>query len=248
MTTLLCPECQYENEAERIYCHDCGSRLDRSKLAPKKVEQSETAQETQQRLKKMFDPAQGRIRRTALKTVKFLAGAVCCAAVVVMFLPGNIPPETKNLGFPPMIHMDLIAALSNRQTAPLSYTQEQVNSYLSSLIKRKDSPAHTSFFPITRLLVEFQEGVCTVKVVRQIYGGLTFTDATTYRVHVGDGRLLADPVAGFIGQMPVHPALLKAGNPLVQLAWTALNRERDAVKRLAAIEFHPQAVTLVAAR
>src|SRR6516225_2034765 len=30
---LTCPDCQRENEAERIYCHDCGARLDRSALA-----------------------------------------------------------------------------------------------------------------------------------------------------------------------------------------------------------------------
>src|SRR5207248_2542951 len=30
---LTCPECRRDNEAERIYCHDCGARLDRSALA-----------------------------------------------------------------------------------------------------------------------------------------------------------------------------------------------------------------------
>ena len=34
MTKLICPECQHENEPERMYCHSCGARLDRSKLAP----------------------------------------------------------------------------------------------------------------------------------------------------------------------------------------------------------------------
>ena len=33
MIKLVCPECQRQNEPERIYCHDCGARLDRSALA-----------------------------------------------------------------------------------------------------------------------------------------------------------------------------------------------------------------------
>ena len=31
--TLVCPDCQHENEPQRIYCHSCGARLDRSKLS-----------------------------------------------------------------------------------------------------------------------------------------------------------------------------------------------------------------------
>ena len=31
--TLICPECRCENDPKRIYCHDCGARLDRSVLA-----------------------------------------------------------------------------------------------------------------------------------------------------------------------------------------------------------------------
>lgn len=38
---LICTQCNHENEVERIYCHNCGSKLDRSQLpvessAPKK--------------------------------------------------------------------------------------------------------------------------------------------------------------------------------------------------------------------
>ena len=31
---LTCAECKYENEVERVYCHNCGEKLDRS-LLPK---------------------------------------------------------------------------------------------------------------------------------------------------------------------------------------------------------------------
>ena len=30
VTKLVCPDCRHENEPERIYCHNCGARLDRS--------------------------------------------------------------------------------------------------------------------------------------------------------------------------------------------------------------------------
>jgi len=36
MTKIVCGECRHENEAERIYCHNCGERLDRSMAAAQK--------------------------------------------------------------------------------------------------------------------------------------------------------------------------------------------------------------------
>jgi hypothetical protein len=246
MTTLLCPECQHENETERIYCHDCGTRLDRTKLTPKTVENGESDKQAQRRLQRMFDPARGRIKRFSFKTVKFVLGALCCAAVVVMLLPPNLPPEPKNYEFAPMIHMDMLSALASRQTTPLVYTEQQVNSYIASIVRRKDGPASKGFFPVRRLFVQFQEGLCTVHVEGQIYGSLSFYSASTYRVRLENGKLSAEPISTFVGRMPIHPALLKAGNPLFLPAWTALARDRDSVARLAGIEFHPQSVSLLA--
>ena len=32
MTKLACTECQHENEVQRIYCRNCGAKLDRFAL------------------------------------------------------------------------------------------------------------------------------------------------------------------------------------------------------------------------
>jgi predicted amidophosphoribosyltransferase len=61
MIKLICPECRRENEPERIYCHDCGARLDRTALA-KAAPKGEDAKETQRRLKSMLDPQRAKMR------------------------------------------------------------------------------------------------------------------------------------------------------------------------------------------
>jgi hypothetical protein len=48
--------------------------------------------------------------------------------------------------------------------------------------------------------------------------------------------------------MPIHPMLMKYTDIILQKAWDSLARERNSVAKLASIEFHPQSVTLVAAR
>ena len=58
---LICPECRHENEIERIYCHECGARLDRSKVA-KTEAQAEDPKETQRRLRALLDARGARLR------------------------------------------------------------------------------------------------------------------------------------------------------------------------------------------
>ena len=72
---LLCPECRRENEPERIYCHDCGARLDRSSLAKEKSTE-EAPKETQRRLRSMLDPRGVVLRQRFFQGSKLLLGAL----------------------------------------------------------------------------------------------------------------------------------------------------------------------------
>ncbi len=73
MIKLVCPECQRQNEPERIYCHDCGARLDRSALA-KVAPKGEDPKETHRRLHKLFDPGRVKMRLLFFKISKLVLG------------------------------------------------------------------------------------------------------------------------------------------------------------------------------
>ena len=132
MTNLICPDCQHENETARIYCHSCGARLDRSKLASTPAALGDPDVATQQHLKKIFQGGQGNLKRAALRLAKVMLGALCLAALIVMALPPDLPPASKNYTFAPMINMDMVSATSSHQGASLVYDEEQVNSYIAS--------------------------------------------------------------------------------------------------------------------
>lgn len=247
MTKLTCPECQYQNEPERIYCHSCGARLDRSKLAQAAVPQGDSDAKTQEHLKKLFRGGRGNVKRAALKFGKVVLGALCLAVIVVMVLPPELPPPSKNFTFAPMINMDMAAATSNRQGASLVYDEEQVNSYIASNLRRKDSPASQGYFPLRRILVRFGEGECRIDTERELFGYPIYS-GSTYRVKIDKGKIIGTNLSGYVGRMPIHPAVMKYADVIMQKAWDSLTRERTSVARLASIEFHPQSVTLVAAR
>jgi hypothetical protein len=241
MIKLICPECRRENEAERIYCHDCGARLDRTALA-KEAPKGEDVVETRRRLKSMLDPQRARMRLIFFKVSKVILGALVLAAVIQMILPPDVPPRPKTGDFPPQINLDLENATMNHGQAPLQYTEAQVNAYLGSALKSKQA-ALSGFLQFERAIVAFDESVCRITAERSLFGFSVFT-ATSNKVSVQNGTLTASNIGGSIGRLPVHPMLMKYADFLFGDLWTALDRERKSVAKMNAVEFHPQAVVL----
>jgi len=242
MITLVCPECRRENEAERIYCHDCGARLDRTALA-KVAPKTEDVQATRDRLRKMLDPQRAKIRHLFFKTSKMILGALITAAIIQMILPPDAPPAPKMGEFPPQITLDLENALLNHSTAPMQYTEAQVNAYLGSALKSKQA-ALNKYLQFERAIVNFDENVCRITVQRSLFGLSVYT-GTSSNVTLDEGAIAATNVGGSIGRLPVHPILMKYGDALFADLWGALDRERKAIAKMERIEFHPQQVVLV---
>ena len=241
MIKLVCPECRRENEAERIYCHDCGARLDRTALA-KMAPKGEDAKETQKRLRTMLDPQRAKIRHLFFKTSKVILGALATAAIIQMILPPDMPPRPKTGDFPPQITLDMENALLNHSAAPLQYTEAQVNAYLGSALKSKQT-ALSKLLQFERAIVKFDENVCAITAERSLFGFSLFT-TTSSKVSLQNGTLSTTNNGGSIGRLPVHPMLMKYADPLFSDLWTALDRERKAISKMGAIEFRPQAVVL----
>lgn len=241
MIKLICPECRRENEPERLYCHDCGARLDRSSLA-KIAPKGEDAKETQRRLKTMLDPQRAKMRMLFFRVSKLILGAAAMAAVVQMILPPDVPGRPKTGDFPPQINLDLENAAMSHGAAPLQYTEAQVNAYLGSALKSKQA-ALSKVLQFERAFVGFDENICRVTAERSLFGFSFFT-TTVSKVTVHDGTLIAANNGGKIGRLPIHPWLMKYADPLFADLWTALDRERKSVAKMSAIEFRPQAVVL----
>jgi hypothetical protein len=242
MIKLVCPECQRQNEPERIYCHDCGARLNRSALA-KVAPKQEDPKQTQRRLKQLLDPGRLKMRLLFFKISKIILGACALAAFIEMLLPPiYLPERVKNVELQ-QINLDLENATISHSTAPLQYTEEQVNAYLVNVAKTKKA-ALNKYLEFERALVKFNEGVCRITAERSLFGFSVFT-AISYNVALQNGTLTASNNGGSIGRMPIHPMLMKYGDILFSDVWRALDREKKLVAKMDAIEFHPQLVILI---
>jgi hypothetical protein len=241
MIKLVCPECRRQNEPERIYCHDCGARLDRSSLA-KVVPKKEDAKETQRRLRSMLDPGRIKMRLMFFKISKLILGASVLAVLIQMLLPPREVPERVKSVELLQINLDLENASTSHGAAPLQYSEAQVNSYLVNVSRSKQA-ALSKLLQFERAFVKFDEGVCRVTVERSLLGFSVF-HAISYNVTLQNGTLTASNNGGSIGRMPIHPMIMKFGDILFTDLWTALDREKKLVSKMGTIELHPQMVIL----
>jgi len=243
---LTCPECQRGNEAERIYCHDCGARLDRSVLANRKTAKIETAEELHKRMRGMFSQRRIKARLALLKTVKILLAACAGAALLEILLPPDVPPAVKTETLPPQINLSLETLTESRQPQTMQFSEEDVNAYLGNLMKHKKEKLEHPLLGFERAILGFTEGNCRMTMERSIFGYSIFTSGD-YDVQVKDGKVRATPKSAAIGRMPIHPSVLPYAGFLFSDAVAAMDREHKLLNKVGSIQMHDKMVEVSSA-
>lgn len=245
---LVCPECQHANEPERVYCHNCGAKLNRGPTVtiPGKTDDAETVA-TRERLRRLMDQRGVLRRRLAFNIGKLILGACVVAALIQMILAPDLPaPAGKELELGPQIGLDLENALLQHRGAQLIYQQDQVNNYFATALKRKKtSILDKPMLEFRRGVAQFDEGVFRMTAERSLFG-LSLYTSVFYRANVQDGKITATCEGGMIGRMPIHPLVMQFAGFLLGDVWKALEQDEKQVAKFAAIEFHPKTVVLTA--
>ncbi len=241
MVKLVCPECQRQNEPERIYCHDCGARLDRSSLA-RVAPKIEAPEATQRRLKRLLDPTRARMKYLFFRVCKTILGAAALAGVILVVLPPEVPEKPKS---PELVQitMEIENALATHSTAPIQYNETQINGYLASSLRSKKATL-SQVLQFERAIVKFEEKIVRLTVERSAFGFSVYT-TTSYRVTLQNGTFTAANQGGKIGRLDIPPMLMEYGGILFQDIFTALDRDKKLVSKMGSIEFHPQQVVLI---
>src|SRR5437667_3864919 len=198
---LTCPECRRDNEAERIYCHDCGARLDRSALAGYTTGKKETSEKLHKRMRGMFSQRGVKTRLLFFKTAKVTLLAGIVAAAVVILIPPDVPPAVKSEEFPPQINLSLETLTESRQPQSLQFSEEGINAYLASALKRKKEKLNHPLIDFERAIVAVTEGNCRVIIERSIIGYSMFTSGD-YAYQNEGGKVTASPQWGTTGPIP----------------------------------------------
>src|SRR5258706_7953722 len=115
LSTLTCKECGYANEPERVYCHNCGAKLDRSVLPKEDQLRRESPEKARRRIMRMTNPGAGPVKQTLAALAKTLLYAILAAGLVLALrAPPDVPPAKGPLSTR-MVSSELLDLMSSQQ-------------------------------------------------------------------------------------------------------------------------------------
>ncbi len=243
--TLRCTACGYENEPQRVYCHNCSTKLDRRLLPPEMLERQDSA-EIERHVKKITDPRRGIFKRRVVNTCKsILFGAVIGLLACIFRGPETEPapiPIDVRVGAP-FIYDDLQSAMGQPTAKRFAYTQAQANGYLENAYRARDIDFYYIPLRYERTFVEFDEG--SVDVTGQITClWLPIRVGGRYAVTLRDKKIEARPLAGHFGRLNIPGPLWKYAGICLQPLWNLIDKDKRAVQQLNAITFRKGVVEL----
>jgi hypothetical protein len=231
---LTCGQCGYANEAERVYCHNCGSKLDRSVL-PKEEEQKkqESPEAARKRVAKMTNPSSTSFGHELWTFIKVVGGAAIVASLVLAARKPEDVPDTKLDVLPRMISMELADALAIPAPRSITFSEVDVNAHLMKTVKSKEALVPGVEFK--RMYVNFLGGNVLRTGTEQSLWGYPIYSGMLFKLAVTDGKFGAECVGGNFGRLAVHPMIMKYADFAFQKLWTALKRDREQMDRMQAV-------------
>ena len=229
--TLTCSQCNFANEAERVYCHNCGAKLDRSLLPKAEESDQESLEKTRKRVKKMTNPGGPDVMRE----LKALANCIVYGAATALIIgivrePDGVPSKKPTEIEPRMIGTELAEAAESPQPRVLQFTEAEANAYLRTSLKSKGR----GWIPgaqFERSFVHFEPGSVYVGLEQSLLGFPLFSGAK-YNIGVKDGQFFADNMGGNIGRIGIDPLIMKYAESAFHPLWKALKRENDQVQAM----------------
>lgn len=240
---LPCEKCGHENEAERVYCHNCGTKLDRSLLPQEdaKHAKNESSEAAQKRIKKITNPtAGGPLRELKTAASVLLYAALTAVVLLVIQKPLDAPAESKGLQ-ERSVGGDLLDAIESPVPRRVDFTEVEINAHLQQMLKSKGGGGLLEF---KRAYVKLEPGEVHFGSEQGLFG-LPVYSGVCYRVERKDGKLTATMIGGNFGRLAVHPAAMNYLDFFFQKLWTALKNEKKQMENMQNIIVQKGAVTLV---
>lgn len=238
--TLTCPQCSYVNEAERVYCHNCGAKLDRS-LLPKEDDKKtrETIERTRQRVKRMTNPGRG--LEDVKSLFKTLAWAAVAAALYLMVRePDNIPPPVEGLA-DRLINSELMDVLESPQPRALQFSEKDINQHLATARSKTKGYMGIKF---ERAFARLEPSVLHIGMQQSLWGFPVYT-GIGQKLQIKGGRLVATPVAGNLGRLKIHPAIMEYASVAFRQLWGAFTREKEQLDKMREVRIEKDRIIFV---
>ena len=247
LPTLLCKGCGYANESQRVYCHNCGVKLDRDLLAAQEQRPAEPSAKRQREVKKIMSPERGSFGKLCKTVFKTLALAALAGALIDAALPpeGFVPGTTKGeeATEAPQIDSILENLSATHDGKRIALREADVNAYLRRERFKKLPSWLTDALPL-KALVQFEEGTGRLTFQASVAGyPLRATLSGNLKIDK-DAKLVATCTGGNIGRLPIPAELARYAGWALPTLLDSMKHERQLLGELGSIEIGQHQIIL----
>jgi len=239
---LTCGQCGFVNEAERVYCHNCGSKLDRSLLPVHDEKGEDSPAKARKRISKMTNPKTGLVFQEIKTFLKVEISAVIVAALYLIAQKPDGVPELKKASILRMINSDMMEAMQSPRPSLVSFTEDDVNQHLKKTVKARDTVVPG--VEVSRVYAIFTPGVIRMGTENSVFGYPIYTEIA-FHVEVKAGKFTTAIVGGNLGLLAVDPRLMQYGDLLFQGTWEGLKRERAQMDKMERVDVKKGEISLI---
>jgi hypothetical protein len=241
--TLTCKECAYNNEPERVYCHNCGAKLDRSVLPKEEQLRRESPERARKRIMRMTNPGASPVRYAITTSLKiFVWAAIIAVGILTCLPPDNLPPQKGELSMR-MVSSDLMDLIRTKTAASLVLKENDVNNFLKSA--RPKTTSSVPYVEYKRTFVNLEPGIAQITLEKAI-GGFSTYYGTIYRAEATNGVFITANVGGYIGRCSIPQFAMRWLEPLMMKdIQDTFKTEIDELKQLADVKIQKGQVLLV---
>jgi hypothetical protein len=239
---LPCEQCGYLNEPERVYCHNCGAKLDRSLLPKGEEKKRESPEKARKRITKMTNPQANWLWRELKTLVQVMLYSVVTAAIILIAQAPHGVPDAKMAPALRLVNSDMMDALQSPTPVALSFSEDEVNQFLKQKLKAKEGMIPGVQF--TRAFVNLRPGAVRINSENSVWGYPAFS-GVEYRPEVKDGKFSATVIGGNFGRLAVDPQIMRYAVAVFQSLWTSLEPERKNMDKMQSVTVGEDRIDLV---
>lgn len=219
MNAISCQQCGHNNDYTRVFCQECGARLERPANAPPSPSAPPLAAGPQRHLAKPRSPGLsiGKLLSSLIRIVVF--AALLAVVIQVLRAPVNIPAAGEPAG-PQADVLKRLVESASQSSVPISIgaSQDAVNGLLASSVKitsvESSSVLKAEF---QRIFIVFIPGTLEVGMEQKLFGHSIYIMLDLVPEKSG-GTWGARATGAQIGRLPIHPLLA----PFIQRLFSPL--------------------------
>lgn len=203
--TLKCADCGHQNEPERVYCHNCGAKLDRSILPkPEDKKNYETAEERKRRVTGIMSMKGNWVARDLKALIKTLVFAAIVAAMVLYWWAPENTPSVQDEAGDFALREQWYRQMETPAPSLWEYKEIDANRFMKTIKGGEGSIPGISF---KSLSVKFSPGIVTLYMERDAWDMASLWSSVSFKPVVKDGKLVPEVIGVYHGRLGLHPSM-----------------------------------------